>query len=212
LAKTLLSHITWRHDFEYVNDAFSTLPNDIPILVVSDGSSIEGQHMSYGVTIGLLDGRILVELMGHASGPPSSHRAECTGCLAGALFCAEIHRFLTHLTILAVADNQGMIKSLTDQMSYNKVFPNSTLRPDWDLLEEIITQYKAIPLQSVKFQWEKGHQDTSQLDQDLSPQAKFNINHCRNHQNNVGGPRLRVVGSPGHNPPEIQVRQIPSDT
>ena len=58
------------------------MTDEFYLLVVSDGSSYEGQHMSFGVTIGLLDGRILVEMMGPASGPPSSHRAKCIGCLA----------------------------------------------------------------------------------------------------------------------------------
>jgi hypothetical protein len=156
------------------------MPAEFPVLVVSNGSSIEGQHMSFGVTIGLMDGSILVEMMGPASGVPSSHRAECTGCLAGAVFCYELSRFTNsdfwNLNIVAVADNQGMIKSLKDRMSYDKVYPNSTLRPDWDILEEIIRRYSSIPIRSVSFQWEKGHQDESGPDRILTPQAQFNIN------------------------------------
>ena len=178
-AREILRHLNWVQDFDYVCDAFHNLPADLPLLVVSDGSSIKGQHMSFGVTFGLMDGQMLVELSGPASGPPSSHRAEYTGCLAGALFCSELYRFthrpLPQLHIHAVADNQGMIRSLNDRMSYNKVYPNSTLRPDWDLLEEIITQYKSIPAQSVTFHWEKGHQDTMSSDRELTPQARFNI-------------------------------------
>ena len=176
----LLSGITWVQPFDYVSDVFANMPTDLPVLVVSDGSSIEGQHMSYGVTVGLMDGRILVELMGPASGPPSSHRAECTGCLAGAVFCSELARFSrrswSNLAIQVVSDNQGMIKSLTDRFTYDKVYPNSTLRPDWDLLEEITAQYKSITLHGIEFQWEKGHQDTiGSTRGDLSPQAAFNI-------------------------------------
>ena len=120
-AQHLLRGIQWVCPFDYVCDAFENMSSDLPVLVVSDGSSIEGQHMSYGVTIGLMDGRILVEIMGPASGPPSSHRAECTGCLAGAVFCAELHRFtkrdFSKLTIHAISDNQGMVRSLTDRNS-----------------------------------------------------------------------------------------------
>ena len=78
-------------------------------------------------------------------------------------------RPLPYLNIQAVADNQGMIKFLTDRMSYNKVYPNLTLRSDWDLLEDIITQYKSIPLQKITFHWEKGHQDTLSHNRDLTP-------------------------------------------
>ena len=178
-AQTLLRYITWIQPFDYVCNALEHTSPELPALVVSDGSAIEGQHMSYGVTIGLMDGRILVELMGPASGPPSSHRAECTGCLAGAVFCAELTRFaqrdFSSLTIRAVSDNQGMIRSLTDRISYDKVYPNSTLRPDWDLLEEIVVQYRSIHPRSLSFQWEKGHQDSIGSERDLSPEAMLNI-------------------------------------
>jgi hypothetical protein len=178
-ARVLLQSITWQYNVDYVRDAISDSSEEFPLLVVSDGSSLDGQHMSYGVTIGLMDGRILVELSGPASGIPLSHHAECSGCLAGAVFCSKFYCFthghFVHLNIHAVADNQGMIRSLTDRISYNKVYPNSTLRPDWDLLEEIITQYKSIPLQSVTFHWEKGHQDTEGLERELSTRARFNI-------------------------------------
>jgi hypothetical protein len=68
-----------------------------------------------------------------------------------------------------------MIKSLKDQMSYSQVYPNSTLRPDWDLLEEIITVYRQTEVQKVTFEWVKGHQDEQTSDYDLSPNAIFNI-------------------------------------
>jgi len=178
-ARTLLSNIHWIHSLEYVCDLFEQMPADLPVLVVSDGSSIDGENMSYGVTIGLMDGRILVELMGPASGPTSSHRSECTGCLAGAVFCSELARFtkrdFSKLNIHAVSDNQAMIRSLTERISYDKVYPNSTLRSDWDLLEEIIAQYRAINIHSISFHWEKGHQDSLGPDRELTPQATFNI-------------------------------------
>ena len=135
--------------------------------------------MSFGVTIGLQDGRILVELMGPASGSPSSHRAECTGCLAGAVFCAELHRFsgtsFNGLNIIVVSNNQGMIRSLSDRISHDKVYPNSTLRSDWDLLEEIVCQYKKMDLLSFVFEWVKGHQDAYDPHRELSTLAVFNI-------------------------------------
>jgi ribonuclease HI len=111
--------------------------------------------------------------------PPSSHRAECTGCLAGALFCYKFMQFTTqaynNITILVVSDNQGMVKSLNDRMSYTKVFPNSTLTPDRDLLEEIVATYRKLKVSGIKFEWVKGHQDTALHDHELTPQAIYNI-------------------------------------
>jgi hypothetical protein len=179
-SRQMLGLITWVHDFDFVFRVMTNMPDNLSLLVVSDGSAYEGQHMSFGVTIGLMDGRILVEMMGQASGSQSPHRAECTGCLAGAVFCAEMRRFtgvaFSSLNIIAVSDNQGMIRSLRDRSSYDKVYPNSTLRPDWDLLEDIVRQYQTIDLRSITFEWEKeGHQDEFDSHQELSTQARFNI-------------------------------------
>ena len=74
--RQLLGSITWVSTTDYVIQAMTNMPDELSILVISDGSAYEGQHMSFGVTLGLMDGRVLVELMGPGSGPPSSHRAE----------------------------------------------------------------------------------------------------------------------------------------
>jgi hypothetical protein len=81
-AQQLLSNVTWKVPQDRVTQILTSLPHEVPLLVVSDGSLIETQHMSFGVTIGTITGDILVELSGVATGPPSSHRAESTGCLA----------------------------------------------------------------------------------------------------------------------------------
>jgi len=178
--QSLLSNVRWVVPPAQVYETLMSLPPEFPLFVVSDGSSLESQHMTFGVTLGLPTGTLLVELSGVATGPPSSHRAESTGCLAGALFCRTFFRFfkqhqLDTLSIVAVSDNQGMIKSLTDRMSYSKIYPNSTLRPDWDLLEEIVSVYREIPVNQLTFEWVKGHQDVVTPQHELTPQAIFNI-------------------------------------
>jgi hypothetical protein len=47
-AQSLLSSINWLHGIEIVTEVLSHMPSEIPLLVVSDRSSIEGQHMSFG--------------------------------------------------------------------------------------------------------------------------------------------------------------------
>ena len=149
------------------------------LLIVSDGSSIDGRGMSFGVTIGSTTGSRFAEISGAASGPPSSHRAESTGCLAGAVFLVQLCKFtasaLPLLHVQAISDNQGMIRRLRDRQSYQKVYPNSTMAPDWDILEEIVTTYRSAPIASFKFEWERGHQDRYAKGPDLSYAAQFNI-------------------------------------
>jgi hypothetical protein len=72
----LLSDVRWIKPQVSVITSITTMPPEVPLMVVSDGSSLENQHMSYGVTIGTTSGVILVEIAGIALGPPSSHREE----------------------------------------------------------------------------------------------------------------------------------------
>jgi hypothetical protein len=114
--REILEEIRWLRDFDSVMQTLHHLSPEISVLVVSDGSAHEGQHMSFGVTIGTSTGEKLVKLAGHATGFPSSHQAECTGCLAGALFFVELQTYTQttwkDLTIQVIADNQGMIRSV----------------------------------------------------------------------------------------------------
>lgn len=135
--------------------------------------------MSFGVTIGTPTGSILAEISGAASGPPSSHRAEGTGCLAGAIFLVQLCQFTAStfplLQVQVISDNQGMIRRLRERQSYHKVFPNSTLSQDWEILKEIVSQYRSAPIASFAFEWERGHQHRYAKAQDLSYSAQYNI-------------------------------------
>ena len=157
-------------------------PDEKPqdLLLVSDGSSIEDTTMSYGLVMGLTDGTILLEAMGPACGRPSSHRAECTGCLAGAVILKNLVEFTatslpTAMELRIMSDNQGMIKSLTHRQTYNISYPNATLESDWELLEEIHTVYSMIKVGMKTFEWIRGHQDTTSDGTQLTIEAEFNI-------------------------------------
>jgi hypothetical protein len=54
-----------------------------------------------------------------------------------------------------------MITSLADSSTYLTSYPNATLVPDWDLLEEIHQQYCLIPHITHRYQWVRGHQDSN---------------------------------------------------
>ena len=177
----LLQHINWiLEPFEimhYLHKQGSS--EDFRLLIVSDGSSIDTTAMSFGLVIGSSSNQILLEAMGPAWGQPSSHRAECTGCLAGALIIQHLSKFTMqqfpeNLQFKILSDNQGMIKSLTQRRTYSHPYPNSTLNPDWELLEEIHHTYQSVTTTGLSFEWIRGHQDRTTL-ASLSVEAKFNI-------------------------------------
>jgi hypothetical protein len=82
------------------------------LLIVSDGSVLDQRGMSFGITVGTANGSIVAKISGAASGPPSSHRAESTGCLAGATFLVQLRLFtkitLPSLQVQVISNNQGL--------------------------------------------------------------------------------------------------------
>jgi hypothetical protein len=58
----LLSNVQWISSIDHVLTILQSMSRAVPLLVVSDGSSLENQHMSFGVAIGLVTGEVLVEL------------------------------------------------------------------------------------------------------------------------------------------------------
>jgi hypothetical protein len=183
--QSLLAHIHWEASPWQVMETIHALnPETDHLLMVSDGSSFEAMSMSFGVAIGTSTGKVLVENQGPACGTPSSHRAECTGCLSGALLLYHLQVYTSQqqpiLTpVRVMSDNQGMITSLTDRATYQRVYPNATLKPDWDLLEEITATFSRCHIQSLTYQWVKGHQDSGITSTSgggaLKPDALFNI-------------------------------------
>ena len=83
--RTFLQNIQWSTTPRHCAQQLQSLTNATPILIVTDGSSVEGVRMSFGGIIGTYAGDILARFHGPATGQPSSHRAEVTGVLAGSL-------------------------------------------------------------------------------------------------------------------------------
>jgi hypothetical protein len=176
----LMRHIQWHLPPLQVMQFFHSLPLGEPLYLVSDGSSLQSKTMSFGLVVGSATGMILLENMGPAFGTPSSHRAECTGCLSGALVLLHLSRFTglsfpSHFRTLALSDNLGMITRLKDRASYTTVHPNSTLSADWDLLEEIHQTFLRASLPQHGYQWVRGHQDAKASLTDLGHDALYNI-------------------------------------
>jgi len=176
--------ITWKLPPDQCYSLISRSTIEIPILLVSDGSSFHEKHMSFGVVIGYQTGQTLIEISGPVPGNPSSHRAECYACLAGLQALRTLHAsapdssestpFIPYMTLYS--DNKAMITSISKRREYNNCYPNTTMNPDWDLLEEIDQCLSALCLHEPKVDWVKGHQDRyADNQEDLPTESRFNI-------------------------------------
>ena len=166
--------------------AFSTMfyihemiPPNQPIYAVSDGS-MALNTTSFGWVLGTKAGQRLAWCSGPGFGPATSHRAECWGKLSVARFLHHLPKFSSmtypqQLSIFSMADNLGLVTSLIKRSEYSTPYPNITLQPDWDLIEEIYTTYQHLHISNVTFKWIKGHQDSDTPYEELSIPAQFNV-------------------------------------
>lgn len=141
------------------------------IFLVSDGSQRD-DDLTYGWVCGSDEGTIYAENSGFGYGSPSSHRAEAWGMLSAVLFLHHLEVYtrtpdtpFRQCFIEAYSDNSGLITRLKQRSQYSTSYPNSTLQPDWELVEQIHTLVLALPAAGLSFHWVKGHQDdtTNQL-------------------------------------------------
>jgi hypothetical protein len=179
--RVLLQNVSFHFGGAYNTIAYlHDLPPDKRILYeVSDGSMIN-DATTFGWILGTYDGQRLAWGSGPGSGPATSHRAECWGKLSAARFLHHLALFTktpypADLQISSLADNKGLQTSLKNRMTYDTVYPNSTLKPDWDLIEEIFSTYTNIPNLQVTFDWIKGHQDDDIAYERLSIPAQYNV-------------------------------------
>ena len=63
------------------------------------------------------------------------------------------------MVIEQYSDNAGLIRKLHNRSQYQVCYPNSTLDPDWDIVEQIHATTKQIGFHNHTFEWVKGHQD-----------------------------------------------------
>lgn len=146
---------------------------------VSDGS-MNNQSLSFGWVLGTRDGRKLAWGKGPGYGTDTSHRAEGWGKLAAAKFLYHLSKFTSTsypdtTRIISYADNKGLISTLQQRLRYTTTYPNITLKPDWDLTEEIYQTFTSSGINDITFSWVKGHQDKAKPIHELSVEAQFNI-------------------------------------
>ena len=158
-------------------------------LLVSDGSA-GNNSMSFGWVLSMLDGTVLAKCSTPAPGHKSSFQLEGYGMLPAARFllhlfeycqdtCAGPYKFIT--------DNLGLIVRVRTSLKHTKPYPNSTLAPKWDVVNEIVTTLQKMPIEH-SFQHVKGHQDDKVADSKLTLEARLNVDadteageYCTNH-------------------------------
>jgi hypothetical protein len=148
--------------------------------LVSDGSE-RTPTMTFEWALRTTYGKCLVTCRGPGFGPSSSHRAEGTGMLFG----TKVLYHLSHYTGLLLpnhchifSDNKGLLLRTCARLQYVNNYPNATLEPDWDLIEEICATLRTItselPHVTPHIAHVKGHQDDHAQFDDLPLDAQIN--------------------------------------
>jgi hypothetical protein len=94
-------------------------------------------------------------------------------------------------------------------LAYDAPYPNSTLAAGWDVVNEIVTTLKKMPIQH-SFQHIRGHQDDKIAYAELPLDAKLNVNadaEAGKYRYYHPEPRPRVPRLPS-NPAQLHIRGI----
>jgi hypothetical protein len=146
---------------------------------VSDGS-MSNESLSFGWVLGTNTGQRLAWNNGPGYGTNTSHRSEGWAKLSAAKFMYHLSVFTAtpfprDTRLVSFADNRGLISILQKRSRYSVSYPNTCLKPDWDLTEEIYRTYLSTNIPDFSFEWVKGHQDSTRPATPLSVEARFNI-------------------------------------
>lgn len=156
------------------------LPPTVSLLAVSDGS-IQNSRPTFGWVLGTSQGMVYATHLGVGSGEATSHRAEGWGMLSVAMLVYHLLWFTQEsrelqplsIPIHFLSDNSGLVRRVTQRLKYVVNYPNATLAPDWDIIEQIIFTFSRLSLTDIRVQWVQGHQDD--ITTTLSVEARFNI-------------------------------------
>jgi hypothetical protein len=176
----LLEHVYfYMGPFEIIQrcQALSASGTKIEFVTVSDGSSAKGS-MSFGWKCVLSDGTPIAEASGPAYGSKAtSYRSEGYGLTSATTFFVHLFKFCgvpPCWSFQFVSDNLGLITRINHLIRYPEHFPNITLQPDWDLIRAIQIAICALGRPST-FDHVKGHQDDHHDYEDLSLEARLNV-------------------------------------
>ena len=217
--RDLLTGITFELQPYEIHHNIQALPIAASLYLVSDGSQKRHQ-LSYGWVYGTSNGVVYAEQSGRGYGTPTSHRAEGWGMLSGALFLAHLHQYinmsqpppLLSTPLQFYSDNNGLVQRINKRRQYKSSYPNSTLEPDWDIIEQIYSTSQLIPHYDITYTWVQGHQDATTTN--LPVEAMYNVRADKlagkvrhPHENRIQNPswllpvekcRLIISGAPVH--------------
>jgi hypothetical protein len=143
---------------------------------VSDGSQIE-DTTSFGWCLSLSDGTRLARCSGPCHGPATSHRAEGCGVLSAVCFVSRLQKYTNTSDpwpLRFSTDNKALLIRISQHQAYVANYANTTLAPDWDFIEGIVLQLRALPVLPT-FKHVKGHQDDHVAYQELPLDAQLNV-------------------------------------
>ena len=170
-----------KHPFLYKNEEldmeliWNDLQNFGYLSIVSDGSVCYIFSISFGCILENPKGHWMTAASGPSMGWGSLICAEKDCILSGASFLSIIaDKYLSkHCTIKYILDNFGMIKQNNKHLEYDIPYPNTTLRAEYDVIEQFYCLKKLHNIKS-SFHWVKGHQDQTKNMYDLSIDAQLN--------------------------------------
>ena len=153
--------------------------NEEYLVLVSDGSLKYIHMMSFAWILASPSGKWIAAACGPGSGEGSSLRIEADGMLSGSLCCSiladELKLPASKFRIRYICDNSSLINNCIDRLTYTVPFPNTTLRSEFDLIEEIYQTNKQHGIIS-QFEWQKGHLDDEIEEEELPLIAQLNVN------------------------------------
>lgn len=164
--------------FSVVHHITSCLSFPTASLLLATNGSVTRGHGSFGLVLSLSDGTRLLSNNGPALGYRlNSYRAECYGLLSGLSLLLRMFEYTSTTIPDAIqihTDSESMILKLRDMLTWPYSFPSSTMTPEWDVLQAIVTllhKFPAIPTISHV----KGHQDANSVRSTLTLPALLNI-------------------------------------
>jgi hypothetical protein len=172
--KHVLQNIEFMDDEEKILEILSN--EECTIYCVSDGG-VEGSLGSYGWVISNGD-CILVSGKGSTPGHPmSSQRAESCGKLSWLTWIvhfSEFHKTQIKCTIQSYCDNSSVVSK--SKRENNFANPSYTTTSNFDIFKSIYIQQERLNTPNLKnTEWVKGHQDNTKSVENLSLEARLNI-------------------------------------
>ena len=130
------------------------------LLMVSDGSVHYILSMSFGWILATLEGDWLAAANGPSMGRGSSLHAEGDGMLSGLLFLLIVadKNPSEQCKVKYILDTFGPIQQNFEHLEYDIPYPNTTLRPEYVIIEKIYWINKEHNI-IASLMWVKGHQD-----------------------------------------------------